>query len=126
MTEGEDQLQEYIAKYYKSLFGKQKRNNFSLDESMIDDIPQITYVENEALVEFSEKEVCDAISQLKHNKALGLDGFPAEFYQVFWSLIKEDLMTMLRDFHNGNPPLFCLNFGIITLPPKKQEVKKIQ
>jgi hypothetical protein len=119
MTEGEDQLQEYIAKYYKSLFGKQKRNNFSLDESMIDDIPQITYVENEALVEFSEKEVCDAISQLKHNKALGLDGFPAEFYQVFWSLIKEDLMTMLRDFHNGNPPLFCLNIVIITLPPKK-------
>jgi hypothetical protein len=49
-----------------------------------------------------------------------------EFFQVFWSLIKDDLMDMFRDFHNGSLPLFFLNFGIITLLPKEQEVKKIQ
>jgi hypothetical protein len=76
--------------------------------------------------EFSEKEVREAIFQMKHNKAPGPDGFPAEFYQVFWSLIKNDLMALFRDFHNGNLPLFNLNFGIITLLPKEQEVKKIQ
>jgi hypothetical protein len=63
---------------------------------------------------------------MKHNKALGPDGFPAEFYQVFWSLIKDDLMAMFRDFHSGNLPLFCLNFGIIMLLPKEKEVKRIQ
>jgi hypothetical protein len=79
--EGEDQLQEYITKYYKELFGKPKRNNFSMDESLIEDVPQVTPEENEALVaEFSEKEVRDAIFQMKHNKAPGSDGFPAEFY----------------------------------------------
>jgi hypothetical protein len=87
---------------------------------MIEDIPQVTPVENEALVaEFSEKEVRDAIFQMKHNRAPGPDGFPAEFYQVFRSLIKEDLMAMFREFHNGNLPLFSLNFGIITLLPKE-------
>jgi hypothetical protein len=30
--------------------------------------------------EFIEKEVREAIFQMKHNKAPGLDGFPAEFY----------------------------------------------
>jgi hypothetical protein len=90
-----------------------------------DDIPQITSRENEALVaEFSEKEVRDAIFQMKHNKAPGPDGFPAEFYQVFWSLIKDDLMAMFQDFHSGNLPLFCLNFGTITLLPKEKEAKK--
>jgi hypothetical protein len=39
---------------------------------------------------------------------------------------KDDLMAMFRDFHAGNLPLFCLNFGIITLLPKEKEVKKIQ
>jgi hypothetical protein len=63
---------------------------------------------------------------MKHNKASGCDGFPAKFYQVFWSLIKDDLMAMFRDFHAGNLPLFCLNFGIITLLPMEKEVKKIQ
>jgi hypothetical protein len=43
---------------------------------------------------------------MKHNNAPGRDGFPAEFYQVFWSLIKDDLMAMFRDFHAGNLPLF--------------------
>jgi hypothetical protein len=63
---------------------------------------------------------------MKHNKAPGPDGFPAEFYQVFWSLIKDDLITMFQDFHAWNLPLFCLNFEIITLLPKEKEVKKIQ
>jgi mannosylglycoprotein endo-beta-mannosidase len=63
---------------------------------------------------------------MKHNKAPGPDGFPAKFYQVFWSLIKDDLMAMFRDFHNGELPLFSLNFGIVTLLPKEKEVKKIQ
>jgi len=76
--------------------------------------------------DFIEKEVRNAIFQMKHNKAPGPDGFPAEFYQVFWSLIKDDLMAMFRDFHSGDLPLFSLNFGIITLIPKQKEVKKIQ
>ena len=116
-----------VTDYYKGLFGKPVRNNFSLDESMTDDIPKVTPAENEVLAaEFSEKEVREAIFQMKHNKAPGSDGSPAEFYQVFWSLIKDDIMAMFRDFHHGDLPLFSLNFGIITLLPKEQEAKKIQ
>jgi hypothetical protein len=87
----------------------------------------VTQLEKDLLeAEFSEKEVREAIFGMKHNKAPGPDGFPAEFYQVFWSLIKNDLMAMFRDFHHGDLPLFSLNFGIITLLPKGQEAKKIQ
>jgi hypothetical protein len=41
-----------------------------MNESMTEDIP------------FSEKEVREAIFYMKHNKAPGPDGFPAEFYKV--------------------------------------------
>jgi hypothetical protein len=127
VVEGEEQLLKYITNYYKGLFGNSERNNFLMNESMRGDIPQITHIENDLLVgDFSEKEVRDAIFQMKHNKAPGPDGFPTEFYQVFWSLIKNDLMALFRDFHEGKLPLFNLNFGIITLLPKEQEVKKIQ
>jgi hypothetical protein len=65
----------------RPLFGRPEGNNFSLLESMTEDIPQVSTEENELLtVEFSEKEVRDAIFQMKHNKAPGHDGFPAEFY----------------------------------------------
>jgi len=127
VTEGQENLKVFITKYYKDLFGSSQRNNFSLDESQINDIPQINEEENKQLIEeFTEKEVREAIFQMKHNKAPGPDGFPVEFYQAFWSLIKDDLMAMFREFHAGNLPLFNLKFGIITLIPKQKEVKQIQ
>jgi hypothetical protein len=126
-VEGEEQLLEYTTSYYKELFSNSERNNCSMNESMRDGIPQITSIENDMLAgEFSKKEVRKAIFQMKHDKAPGPDGFPAEFYQVFWSLIKNDLMALFRDFYAGNLPLFSINFGIITLLPKEQEVKKIR
>jgi hypothetical protein len=62
------------------------------------------------VAEFSDKEVWEAIFHMKHNKAPGPGGFPAEFYKVFWSLIKNDLMALFRDFHAGNLLPFNLHF----------------
>ena len=83
--------------------------------------------ENEVLIShFTEKEVYEEIMQMKKNKAPGPDGFPAEFYQHFWTTIKSDLMNMFKAFHRGELPLFHLNFGNITLLPKKENATQIQ
>ena len=66
-------------------------------ESRVDDIPQVSELENNILIaKFFEAEVKEAIFSMEHNKAPGPDGFPAEFYQVFWEVIKADLMTMFK------------------------------
>ena len=88
-------------------------------ENQISDIPQVSQEENDVLVsEFTEAEVREAVFQMEHNKAPGPDGFPAEFYQVFYGLIKDDLMALFLDFFNEDLNLFSLNFGIIALIPK--------
>jgi hypothetical protein len=63
---------------------------------------------------------------MEHNKALGPDGFPVEFYQKFWDVIKDDLIPMFHDLHFGDLPLFSLNFRVITLIPKAQDTTRIQ
>jgi hypothetical protein len=63
---------------------------------------------------------------MEHNKALGPDGFPVDFYQVFWSTIKDDLVALFQDFHRGDRPLYSLNFGTIILLPKCREAATIQ
>jgi len=45
---------------------------------------------------------------------------------AFWEIIKDDLMAMFMDFCNRILPLYSLNFGIITLLPKKSEAIQIQ
>ena len=58
--------------------------NFSghLDESTI---------ANTLIHPFSLKKIHKIVLYMNHNKSLGPDGFPIEFYQRFWELIKWDL-----------------------------------
>jgi hypothetical protein len=98
-----------------------------LDEDRIEDIPQLTAEENTLLIKnFSMEEVHDAIFQMEHNKSPGPDGFPAEFYQHFWGVTKTDMMALFEIFQKGDFPLYKLNFGVITLLPKKENATQIQ
>ena len=124
---GQENLKIYISEFYKKLFGASAKNNFSLVETENQDMPQLSNEENEILTaSFTEKEVHEAIMQMEKNKAPGPDGFPAEFYQKCWAVIKDDLFAMFRDFQKGELPLFHLNFGIIILLPKKENAIQIQ
>jgi exonuclease III len=124
---GDDNLKVYISEFYKKLFGPPTQSNVSLSENFLQDIPQVSEVENELLTApFTEKEVHDAIFQMELNKAPGPDGFPAEFFQTFWELIKGDLMPLFEQLGRGELPLYKLNFGVITLLPKKEDATQIQ
>ncbi|XP_044392245.1 uncharacterized protein [Triticum aestivum] len=124
---GQDNLKEYITNYYKQLFGNPVETFVALDESRVEDVPQLETAENELLTApFSEKEVFEAISQMENNKAPGPDGFPAEFYKKCWHFIKGDLMPMFHEFFEGQLQLFKLNFGTITLLPKKTDAVRIE
>ncbi|WVZ53763.1 hypothetical protein U9M48_004664, partial [Paspalum notatum var. saurae] len=65
-------------------------------------------------------------AKMEHNKAPGPDGFPPEFYQVFWNVIKTDFMALFDEFHRGNLTIDRLNFGNIILIPKVGDASKIQ
>jgi hypothetical protein len=124
---GDENLRVYITEFYKKLFGEPVQTNVSLMEEINHGIPQVSDIENSILTApFTEKEVYDAISQMKPNKAPGPDGFPAEFYQKIWAVIKTDLMALFEQLHTGDLPLFKLNFGVITLLPKKENAVQIQ
>jgi hypothetical protein len=76
---------------------------------VVGDLPQLGTDENEILsAPFTEKEVFEAIAQMKNNKAPGPDGFSAEFYKRCWNIIKGDLMPMFHDLFNGQLQLFQL------------------
>jgi hypothetical protein len=73
---------------------------------------------------FYENEVHDAIMQMEKNKAPGPDGFPAEFYQRCWEIIKFDLMAMFVAFQRGELPLFISVSAQSYFCPKKKTQSK--
>uniref|UniRef100_A0A8I6YB15 Reverse transcriptase domain-containing protein n=1 Tax=Hordeum vulgare subsp. vulgare TaxID=112509 RepID=A0A8I6YB15_HORVV len=124
---GHENLKLYISNYYKRLFGAPDHSFVSMDEHRVEDIPQVGQAHNESLsAPFLEKEVLQAIEGMKNGKAPGPDGFPAEFYKKCWHIIKKDLMSMFHDLFSGHLQLFHLNFGTITLLPKKKGAMRIE
>ena len=83
----------------------------TLDESRIGDIPQVSAEENAFLTApYTEEEVSQAIFQMEPNKAPGPDGFPAEFYQRFWDIIKDDLLMLFNDLKKWTTRAFQTKF----------------
>jgi hypothetical protein len=70
LIEGHEQLKTYITNYYKGLFGWPEESSFSLDETQIADIPQVSLEENALLTApYSEDEINRAIFLMEPNKA---------------------------------------------------------
>jgi hypothetical protein len=70
--------------------------------------------------------VREVVFHIEHNKALGPDGFPTEFYQASWDIIKDDLVAMFVEFHKGNLPLYSLNSSTIILLLKCREATHLK
>jgi hypothetical protein len=47
-VEGEEQIKSHITNYYKTLFGSSEAGRLSLNESLVEDIPQVTDTESDA------------------------------------------------------------------------------
>lgn len=111
----------------QNIFGPHEQSEFCFNEKLTEDVSQVTEQENELLTAaFTEKEIKDDVFHMEHNKVPGPDGFSAEFYQFFWKIIKEDLLELFNAFHSGDLPIESLNFGLITVLPKKSDATCIQ
>jgi hypothetical protein len=70
--------------------------------------------------DFTKEEILRAINDSYAKGALGLDGFSFLFYQNFWSIIKKDLMTVVKGFQKWEANLAWLNYAKIILIPKEE------
>lgn len=124
--EGDSHLLEHATKYYKGLFGPADGTRISLSSGIFDNAISLTEEDNRDLCRpFSEKEIKEALFQMEHNKA-GSDSIPIEFYQANWEIVKEDILELFNDFHQGKLDVSRLNYGSSTLLPKSPDASKIQ
>ena len=55
---------------------------------------------------------------MKKGKAPGPDGFPIEFFQEFWDIIKLDLLSVFQESQKNKKMLRALNSTFLALIPK--------
>ena len=69
---------------------------------------------------FSEEEVFGALMDLSCEKDPGPDGFPMAFWQLSWELVKVEVMSFFREFHENGRFVKSLNATFLVLIPRKR------
>lgn len=124
---GTDNLIAHATEFYKELFSPALGNQFHLDPDTWSDDEKFNEDDNRDLCrEFTELEVREALFSMATNRAPGPDNILVEFYQACWEIVKDDIMSLFRNFHNGMLDVQRLNYGVITLLPKISGADKIQ
>ena len=81
-------------KFYEQLYSNNNKGNVlmdTLENSFLNNIEIPKLPEKDKMLcenPIVLKECSEALSQLKNNKSPGCDGFPVEFYKIFWNKIK--------------------------------------
>lgn len=85
--------------YFSSLFTEGSPLAEAKENLVLTCIPSVVSNEiNEMLARaISLEEVEDIVFQMKKGKALGPNGFPIEFFQEFWEIVKLDLLEVVQE-----------------------------
>lgn len=93
IIEGDENLLNHATGYYKELFGEGIGNIVPLDTDLRAEGEKVSERDNNTLTQpFTEKEIKEAPDQMEHNKAVGPDAIPIEFFQVCWGIVKGDII----------------------------------
>lgn len=75
--------------------------------------------------EFTHEEIGDALFQIGPLKAPGPDGFPACFFQCNWGTMKEEIISVVREFFLTGDMPDGVNDTTIVLIPKVTHPERI-
>jgi hypothetical protein len=94
----EHDISNIFTEYYKGLLGTPQAANTIIQ---ISQLGHSTHDLSDMINVFSEEEITSTVLALTKGKSARPDGFPAEFYQKYWPIVKADVIKLIQVFcHN--------------------------
>ena len=62
---------------------------------------------------------------MKNGKSTGINGFPVEFFKIFWERIKFVVLCALKEGHERGEMSETLKYAVITCIPKGTKARNI-
>ncbi len=124
LTEDHEAIKVHIVDFYQSLYKES-----GVPRPLLDGL-EFTSLETEDVLwlerQFDEEEITEMIKGFSGDKASGPDGFPLSFFQHCWSIVKDDMLAVFKDFHSQCSFERSLNATFLTLIPKKSEALEVK
>ena len=121
ITEDQDIISNELKKFYQNLYTSvttevEDSNFFKVIGPKLSDKARET-----CEGPINEKELLDALKACPKGKTPGNEGFPVEFYLMFWEEIKEYLLKSINAGYELGRLSITQRQGVITLLPKKDK-----
>ena len=113
--------------YFESLFTEHSQGGSPEEVQVLSCIPAlVTEDMNQQLMrDISIEELEGVVFNMKKGKAPRPDGFPVEFYQEFWDIIKFDLLAVVQESQHNKQMLRALNATFLALIPKQEGADRL-
>ena len=116
IKQGLENIMNEQVKFYSKLLSSEGWDKNAANE-LLKNVHQKISDDDRKLCEepISESEVSAVIKSLKPEKSPGQDGITAEFYKLYWPVIKDEFMFVIREIENDNCLCYSQYRGIISL-----------
>ncbi|KAL0399895.1 UNVERIFIED_CONTAM: hypothetical protein Sradi_2332800 [Sesamum radiatum] len=119
-------IQEVLLEYFRGIFASSRPSTHELEAVLNTVRPKVTDTMNESLLlPFTEQEVRNSVFSMSPIKYSGPDGMPPLFYQKFWHIIRNDVVSSVLHILNSSSLLHKMNFTHIVLIPKCSKPEKV-
>ena len=116
------QILNEVKNYYKYLFKGREDTVLGIQSSdlnSLDGAAKLSDNEADALEgHLTLEEISNALKSMKNQKTPGIDGFPAEFFKVFWEKLKYFVLRSLNHPYISGQMSLTLRQCIISCLPK--------
>ena len=122
-----NEINNEINRFFKNLFAKTLQKSLPQVNNFFENIilPVLTQEQKQDCEkEISEKEVIDALKSFSNNKSPGNDGLTKEFYEAFWSELKEPFMNSISQTKISKKLITSQRQAVIKLIEKKDKDKR--
>ena len=128
ITNQEDILKE-LELYYTKLFESHDYELQDIDLEKLFASQNITKLTNDDRNKIQGKltlnEVSMALKNMKNDKTPGIDGFPADFFKIFWIKLKYFVLRSLNQSYDNTKMSVTLRTGLITCLPKPNKPREL-
>ena len=127
ITTDQKEILKEIQTYYSNLFKSRNIDETQIpsiiDDKIIRKLDDNTSKQLEG--KLTAEEISYAIKNMKNNKSPGIDGFPVEFFKIFWGRIKFVVLRALNEGYKKGEMSETRKYAVITCIPKGTKARNI-
>ncbi|KAJ8505060.1 hypothetical protein OPV22_005946 [Ensete ventricosum] len=123
LIEDLDEVKNYTKQFFYSLLNQEQQpNSIHVGPTRRLDSEALSHLN----APITDDEIVKVVFKSPKHKSPGPDGFPAEFYQIAWAIVGNDVIKACRHFFSSGHILKDLNCTFISLVPKNDGADSLE